>query len=551
MPSRNVGPDPEPVRLSFDPPPNFAPQDSPAFDPPERQIAWLEYFGGLMVESEDLQRAEEVAKELYQRQMLMPNLQYKIGLAMQSLQSRIDARYKCRLKHCNSADCLHTNHPADRAAARDITSTAMNNLAKVMTESPIIGKALPLNASDKVALERIYFTLKQGDLPDTMRLFEALLRGRSSLLRNEAVSRLNFVLKMMRFDLENPDNCLPLWRDTCELDWRRKHDILDAFDALKRRITDPRQVWPRLAKVPASLQMEIRTRLSVQLRLAEAWAHLGYLPRPDQYVAQACLFLKHVPPPGLYPSTEHIGNVRSARPAAKNIYHACLRDPNISMLASALCRMGWTQIASLEQSCPYSGFVRMGLFPLVFDDYLFIKCQNQYQSTISRPLYFSKTPPFSDPLVRSPTSPSSPLPSPPPSPPPLPPPSPPPSPPRPHSFQPAPAAPKPKRPKCNMARQIAKLYRLERILDQAQTQIEELKPMHCEVRKMRENPPGQRWRKTQESMGRELRAWTEDLRTYLQQFEEGEPDKKRMAQHKSRADLIRQVKDALSELAET
>lgn len=467
-----IGQDSDPVAMSFDRAFNIAPQNSLGSDPPERRIAWLEYFGGLMVESEYLQRARQVIKELYRWQLLLPNLQYKIGLAMQQLQRRIDFRAACLLKQCRSSDCRQKNYPS-----------TVNALGTVMTEAPNNWPTISLTIKDRNSLLRIYTIIELGNLSEAFYRFQTFLRGRKSLFRNEMVGRLDFVLKMVRFDLENPDTCLPLWQDTCELNWKRKNDILDAFDALKRRASDPGQGWPPLESIPKALLMEIRTRLSVALKLSEAWTLLGYLSRPDQYVGQACLVLGHVPPPGFIPSTEHLGDVQSTRLATQSIYQSCLSDPYIPRAESALCWMGLMQIAGLRQSCPQSGFVRMGLFPLHFDDYLFIKCRGQYEGSISRRLPVRKPPVTSTPApktVKTPLRSKKPL----------------------QSEKPWQS----ESPRFDLTRQVAKAYRVERILDQLQDKVEHLRPTVAK------------------DMINTVKRWRRGLRKYLVQFETDELD---------------------------
>lgn len=421
--------------------------------PPETRLAWLEYLANAYVQCDDFAHAREIIDEMYFWLVERPNLRRGISTAMRILQRRIDERHDCLLGRWGPDACrrelpqpnrhtLLSKWKSPRSDLRDVTEEAAANMAQVMSHFHKAG-TIYLTPLERRQLRSIYQTLKRGYVTAAISSFQRFLLDHPSAMEKESVRKFEFVLKLVKFDLENPDNCMPLWRTTCCMDYRIKRRILDTFELLKGRgagvatalITGSGRtksvddILNNLDDIP--MYHEVRARLLTATGRTEAWPALRSLHLRDQYVAEACLILKGINRPPLtadYPelfgdvsgtavaakSNSTLSNspfdVLEARSRAKTIYERCIYDHHLGLRHSRRCQEGLAAIQGLERACPYSGFVRIGLFSQVFGDYLFIKCLSP--PPIPTPLNSVRisTLGWSIPKPRRPRSPPSPVP---------------------------------------------------------------------------------------------------------------------------------------------
>lgn len=373
--------------------------------PPETRVAWLEYLANVYVQCDDFAHARETIDEMYYWLVEHPRLRRDISVSVQMLQRRIDERHDCLLRSYGPDACykdpVSPTVRGPRETARklaDVTAIAASNLAQVMGRVPLAAFQA-LTDKERHRLRRIFKMLKNGYVTAAMAEFRQVLAEFPDVVEKEAIRKFEFVLKLVKFDLENPDNCMPLWRTTCCMDWKIKRRILDVYELLKgtsgpvsssngsNHPLSRDEILERIRDVP--MFPEIKTRLLVATGRPEAWDSLRFLRLQDAYLARACLTLKGIrslsypssPPSPVYgealrvpvAATSSIDGMQ-ARAQAEEIYQHCLADRRLSSVASRRCQEGLSEIRGLEKSCPYGGFVRIGLFSMIFGNYLFVKC---------------------------------------------------------------------------------------------------------------------------------------------------------------------------------
>lgn len=371
--------------------------------PPETRVAWLEYLANVYVQCDDFAHAREIIDEMYYWLVEHPRLRRDISVAVQMLQRRIDERHDCLLRSYGPDACYkepaNTTTSGSRGTTRklaDVTAVAASNLAQVMGRVPLAAFQA-LTDKERQRIRRIFKMLKNGYVTAAMAEFRQVLAEFPNVVEKEAIRKFEFVLKLVKFDLENPDSCMPLWRTTCCMDWKIKRRILDAYELLKGTNGPPSsgngnrqlsmdEILERIRDVP--MFPEIRVRLLVATGRSKAWDSLRFLRLQDAYLARACLTLKGVrslsyptSPPPVYGESLRAPIVASssvdgmqARTQAEEIYQHCLADRRLSPVVVRRCQEGLSEIRGLEKSCPYGGFVRIGLFSMVFGNYLFVKC---------------------------------------------------------------------------------------------------------------------------------------------------------------------------------
>lgn len=345
--------------------------------PAETHLAWLEYLANAYIQCDDFQHAREVVTEMYNWLVEPQRLRGEVSSAIQILQRRIDERH----------ECLMTQYGPGKACARPesiIKDNKDDAMAKVMARVKDV-ESQELNAVEKEQLSQVHGLLRSGHVNSAMQMFHQIAQASRTTVLKEKFGRIEFVLKLVRFDLENPNNCMPLWRTTCCLDWKMKHHILDAYDILSgrafhnhRNVVQPtlRQILSRLDGMP--LASELKTRLLIADGRVQAWNHLSHLTEPDRYLAEACLILKGVPKPKDLPANARMrasNNIAAeqlnSRALASGVLRHCMKIGNG---APSRCQEALSELESLQKACPYGGFVRVGVFSQVFGDYLFIKC---------------------------------------------------------------------------------------------------------------------------------------------------------------------------------
>lgn len=357
------------------PPPRPAPPPPPTKQTAEARLAWLEYLANAYIQCDDLKHAAQMQREMFLWLVRYPRLRREISEAVQIIQQRIDERKDCICK--KKGGCGRHAASSKTTMKGDMTGPAEQNMYKIMGRMHDDGN-IDLDKSEEKSLDRIHMILSQGFVSSAIKAFQHVTSSNPAILDTKAYGKLDFVMRLVRFDLENPDNCMPLWKTDCNLRWRTKLKILETFDAIRALPASHkslRQALYRIADLPN--RDEIRTRLMVAVGRAGAWKRVKDLDRPIRYLAEACLTLHGAPRPEQFtdaPSWEFHLNPLDARAQARLIYERCLNDRRLPPEATARCRDAITQIGALEKTCPFGGFVRIGIFSQVFGDYLFIKC---------------------------------------------------------------------------------------------------------------------------------------------------------------------------------
>ena len=413
--------------------PHFGALNSPSRSlshrlPPETRLAWLEYLANVYVQCDDFPHAREIIDEMYFWLVERPRLRKSISVAVQILQRRIDERHDCLFRSYGPDACrADPYHPQPQSSPlpslrlRDVTATAAANLSKVMNRVQYTSVMI-LTVNERRRLRAIYKLLKNGYVTTSIREFQRFLADYPNSTEKEAVRKFEFVLKLVKFDLENPDNCVPLWRTTCCMDYKIKRRILDTYELLKAPSASRSRAVPNVFRRIEDIPMyhEVRARLLVATGRTEAWSALRSLHLQDRYVAEACLALKGIKQPVIssYPeifgdshppvSSTRVVDTLDARAQAKDIYQRCIYDHRLGMRITKRCQEGLSEIQGLEKSCPYGGFVRIGLFSQIFGDYLFIKCLSP---PATLPVSYVGTPiPLTFPTPKPTPLPSSPVP---------------------------------------------------------------------------------------------------------------------------------------------
>lgn len=509
-------------------------------EPPERHVAWLEYLANVYIESDQLGFSKKLSNLLYRQLLENPRLRRPISQALKGIQRRIDDKNECRMKKCNSKDC---NYPYRRTSSRrNLLSKALSGIMQGRMRSP-------LNRRQRYLLNRIYGLLAKGLISPALQLHQHLLRGFPRASRNDQVKRLGFVLKLIRFDVENPTCSMPLWVDSCRLDWKKKNRILDAFDMLRSNGTLDRKLSP-----------ETRARILIAAQLGEGWLYLGYLPRADRYLARASLLLNNVPRPGYFGDGRPSTSPMEARDMSRILYQRCISDRHLSQVDTFRCREGLRQVDSLQQACPYGGFIRIGLFPQIFGNYLFVKCREQAAPSPSTflppkmpeesiidgrnpnnrgPSRFGPTQgqsPGANPYANNASLPNQPK--------------------RDVDKQPFsnPNGHGRKRKHCHRRPPINRLRRIAGLLDGLRREIGNLEPVQCEMqRRGHYERPGRhngskKWFNARQRMDTSLEEWARGLRNHLDSLLEGDYDRERRNIRK-RKGLLRRLKGALKDIA--
>lgn len=394
--------------------------------PPQTHIAWLEYLGNIYVQSENFAYARIIISHLAQVASNNTKLAEPVNAAVQLIQKRLDDRTECINQPKSTCEAFSAsgmlNNVIFNTTLTNDEQTSINSINQLLFDGHLekamtsyqdtvakITKSTPLAGNEQI--------LSNGDKASTMTDPQNRPKVKAQFSQTE------LVFKLIRFDLENPDNCIPLWRTVCCLDWRMKHKILDTFDLLSTRKTmlARGQDMSKIPSIPAILNRiatipmvdDITTRILVAVGNVAAWPRIRDMDLNDRYVARACMALNGVPVPENYDqsvemakavgdpidrnSTEiatnsltltngtvinlsntfkpiSIADVIDSRLGAHKFYHLCLNDSRMPMGAQTRCKEGLDLIHGIAKACPYGGFIRLGLFTQVFGDYLFVKC---------------------------------------------------------------------------------------------------------------------------------------------------------------------------------
>jgi hypothetical protein len=345
---------------------------SPRYQPvPEGRLAWLEYLGNVYVQGDLFTLAQGTIWEMYRWLNRFPSLRCQITRAAKLLQRRIDERLWCRLRTCQDSSCRGRKRTWQGHG--EITGAAQRYFPYMMRQFHN-SSAKKLSMSERKFLDRIHRYLFFQNVGIAMKDFQRYVRHRPGSRRKCAIEQLEFVLKMVRFDLKNPDNCMPLWQSSCQLGWRAKGLIIEAYNMLRANRSSIRGRARMLMNKVNDLPMgrEIKARLLVAAGRPEAARFLGLLRRWDQHLARACLVLQVVPRSHGMGRRQHFDKLNS-RAKAKSIYIHCLHDRYA--LHTRRCSEALSQINRLEKTFPCSGFIRIGTFSQVFGEYLFAKCR--------------------------------------------------------------------------------------------------------------------------------------------------------------------------------
>lgn len=394
--------------------------------PPQTFISWLEYLGNIYVQSENFAYARIIISNLSQIASNNTKLAEPVSAAVQLIQKRLDDRTECINQPKSTCDAFSAsgmlNNVIFNTTLNNDEQTQINNINQLLFNG-YIEKAMTLyqdtvsNITQSTPLAGNEQILSNGVQASSMTDPQNRPKVKAQFSQTE------LAFKLIRFDLENPDNCIPLWRTVCCLDWRMKHKILDTYDLLStRKIMLARgQDMSKIPSIPAILNRiatipmveDITTRLLVAVGNVAAWPRIRDMDLNDRYVARACMALNGVPVPENYDQSVQMAkavgdpidrnstviatnsltltngtvislgkswkptsilDVIDSRFGAHKFYHLCLNDSRMPMGAQTRCKEGLDLIHGIAKACPYGGFVRLGLFTQVFGDYLFVKC---------------------------------------------------------------------------------------------------------------------------------------------------------------------------------
>lgn len=353
------------------------------------RLAWLEYLANIYHQCDDFTHARNTIKEMNRFLGHLPTLNQELSTAVQLIQDRMERRQECLMKQVKEGECKSFGLDADESRIDgdnwygEVTAAATLNLGPVM-ETSTTGH---MTLAEEAKLEQVHFYLLKGNYTAAKKCFQELPKAnafKGSL--GDPYGRTFFVMRLAEFDMRYPDNCMPLWRDECCLNWKMKLLILNAHEQIMESAYRPYRhieaFLGQLIHIPS--QKETQARVLIASARPEAFMALRLLTGADRYLAEACLTLKNVPNLIAYNPNEPHLSARESKLKAREIYLTCSRDPSVDRKRGILCREGKRIIDLVDQNCPKDGIVRVGLFPMVFNQDLFLLCPKGRETLTDR-----------------------------------------------------------------------------------------------------------------------------------------------------------------------